>query len=120
MKFAKLSNIHPIIGVCGAGADYARRAGCDAIVDYRRGKVVEDLRAALNGEKCYHAYDATSEKGSLEHLAEVLPEGAHHTVVLPGINLEKDIGKHLKGSSTLVGDCHNTEVGREIAFAYFR
>lgn len=85
LKFAKLSNIHPVIAIVGAGVEYVKSLGAaDHIVDYRKGSVVDDLKAALNGEKAYLAFDAVSEKGSFENLGKVLESpGGKMALVLP-------------------------------------
>lgn len=121
VKFAKLSGISPIIGVCGAGASLARRAGCDAIVDYRAGHVVEDIRAALNGQPpTLHAYDAVSEHGSLEHVGAALAPGGKHLIVLPGVDMATACAPHVVPSLVLAADVNKTGADGDLGFAYFR
>lgn len=93
LKFAKLSNIHPIITVAGSGVDYVKSLGiADHIIDYRKGNVVEDIKAALNGEKVYLALDAVSENGTSDIICQILerPGGKIH-VVLPDIEVPEGI-----------------------------
>lgn len=107
LKFAKLSNIHPLITVTGAGADFVKSLGAaDHIIDYRKGNVVEDLKTALGGEKAYLAFDAVSEKGSFVNLGEVLEkQDAKMALVLPG-NDYSVIPKGIEGILTWVGSVH--------------
>lgn len=84
LKFAKLSNIHPIITVAGSGVDYVKSLGiADHVIDYRKGNVLEEIKAALNGEKVYHALDAVSENGTYDTISKVLenPGGKLHVVL---------------------------------------
>lgn len=107
LKFAKLSNIHPLITVTGAGADFVKSLGAaDHIIDYRKGNVVEDLKAALGGEKVYLAFDAVSEKGSFLNISEVLERpGGKITLVLPG-NDYSAIPEGIEAIRTWVGSVH--------------
>ncbi|KAJ5550247.1 hypothetical protein N7461_004945 [Penicillium sp. DV-2018c] len=89
IKFAQLSNIHPIIAVAGKGAPFVEtlisREKGDTIIDYREGDeaVRAGIRKAANGIPVHHAYDAVSEKGSYVNIAAVLDTPGAITVVLP-------------------------------------
>ena len=75
LKFAKLSNLNPIITVAGSGADFVKSLGAaDYIVDYRKGHVVEDVKKILKEKdlKLYHAFDAICEHQSWEHITDIL------------------------------------------------
>ncbi|KAJ6260770.1 Zeta-crystallin [Drechslerella dactyloides] len=106
IKLARLSNIHPIIGVVGRAKDYAEtlidRSKGDDLVDYRDGNdaVVKRIRAALakNGyQSVDHVFDAVSEHGSVLDSAAVLSKTGRVTGVLPlnqdpkAVSLSKDI-----------------------------
>lgn len=104
LKFAKLSNIHPIITVAGSGVDYVKSLGiADHVIDYRKGNVLEEIKAALNGEKVYHALDAVSENGTYETISKVLenPGGKLH-VVLSDLEVPEGIIK----TDTTVSSVH--------------
>lgn len=76
-------------------------------MDYRSGNdaVVEGIQKALGGKKLLHAFDAVSEKGSVENLAKILdPQGAI-TFVLPGRDYPGFPGS-VEKSTTRVGDVH--------------
>lgn len=108
LKFAKLSNIHPLITVTGAGADFVKSLGAaDHIIDYRKDNVVEDLKAALGGEKAYLAFDAVSEKGSFVNIGEVLAKpGSKMALVLPGSDYSA-IPEGIEAIRTWVGSVHS-------------
>lgn len=79
VKFASLSNIHPIICVAGRGISYVEslidRSKGDTIIDYRQGndEVVNGLQHALgSSEKLAYAFDAVSDKGSYQNLMKVM------------------------------------------------
>jgi NADPH:quinone reductase-like Zn-dependent oxidoreductase len=78
VKFAALSNIHPIIAVAGRGTAYVEtlldKSKGDTIIDYRQGNedVVSELEKILAGEKLLYAFDAVSDKGSFQNLMKVM------------------------------------------------
>ncbi|KAL4877092.1 chaperonin 10-like protein [Aspergillus karnatakaensis] len=73
IKLAKLSGLSPIITVAGNGIDFVKSLNAaDFIIDYRKGTVVEDIKAALNGRTLHHAFDAVSYNRSYEDIIAVL------------------------------------------------
>ena len=109
IKFAQLSNIHPIIAVAGKGAPFVEtlisKEKGDTIIDYREGDeaVRSKIRAAAKGP-IHHAYDAVSEKGSYVNLGAALDAPGRITVVLPA-----EADKTPEGISihrTMVGSVH--------------
>ncbi|KAL1965262.1 hypothetical protein VTN77DRAFT_5864 [Rasamsonia byssochlamydoides] len=73
LQFAKLSGLSPIITVAGAGSDFVRSLGAAThIVDYRRGRVVEDILEALGGKTLRYAFDAVSYNRTYADIAAVL------------------------------------------------
>jgi NADPH2:quinone reductase len=92
IKLARLSNIHPIIGVAGRGIPYAEtlidKTKGDVIIDYRNGNeaVVAGIKDALENAgtpQIYYAFDAVSEKGSHNNVVAVLAPEAQVTYVFP-------------------------------------
>lgn len=114
IKLAVRSNIHPIIAVGGKGEKFVKsiidESKGDVFVDYRDGedKLVESIKAGLNGAKVLHAYDAISEKGSFEACSKVLSEGGKITLVLPTSDYSA-IPRTLTSSITLVGLVHDNK-----------
>lgn len=88
LKLAKLGHFEKVIAICGSGRPYLESLGVVTdFVDYRDNNVVSDLKAALNGSKCYHAVDAVNNGNSWNHLAEVLEkDGGRIAVYLPRLD----------------------------------
>ncbi|KAF2006326.1 GroES-like protein [Amniculicola lignicola CBS 123094] len=123
IKFARLSNIHPIIAVAGRGTSFVEglidRSKGDTIIDYRKGndEVVKGIKDALKGETLRHAFDAVSEKGSYTNIVQVLDPQGTITLVLPGKKYE-GIPETVKQSTTSVGETHSK--AKEFAYVYYR
>ncbi|KAF4444399.1 quinone oxidoreductase [Fusarium albosuccineum] len=114
IKFAVLSNIHPIVAVAGNGASFVEslldESKGDTVVDYRKGNehVVQELRRAA-GSDIRFAFDAVSEKNSIANLDKVLEKGGKiATVLTPGMVIggREDSG-HTETLFTLVGTVHS-------------
>ncbi|CAG8074422.1 unnamed protein product [Penicillium salamii] len=109
IKFAQLSNIHPIIAVAGKGASFVEtlisKDKGDTIIDYREGDqaVRSKIKAAAN-VSIHHAYDAVSEKGSYLNLGAALEAPGRITVVLPGGEYQTPDGISIH--RTMVGSVH--------------
>ena len=93
VQLASRANIHPLLCIAGNGAahveKYIDRSKGDTIIDYREGNdaLVKGLKEAAQGKKLGYAFDAVSEKGSVENLGQVLDqEKGQVTFVLPGKN----------------------------------
>jgi NADPH:quinone reductase-like Zn-dependent oxidoreductase len=113
LQLAVKSNIHPIITVAGRAQSHVEkfidRSKGDTIIDYRSGDeaVVKSLKEALNGQKLLHAFDAVSEKGSVENLAQVLDAQGAVTFVLPGKEYP-GFPESVHLTTTNVGDVHKS------------
>jgi NADPH2:quinone reductase len=117
IKLAKLANIHPIITVAGSSGDFAKSIGADIVVDYRQGDVSEGLKKALGGKQLLGAYDAISEKDSVNHLADVVQPGGKIVTVLPTPTPSSNITVERMS----VGESHDgSPYVRDFASAYFR
>lgn len=128
LKFAKISNIHPLIVVAGKGSDFVEtlidRSKGDTIIDYReRDRPIRSkIQAAAGGRPIHHAYDAVSEKGSYQNLAAVMTAPGKMTVVLP---TKEDIPEGITVDRTMVGTVHHfpaegkTIDDREFGAAFF-
>lgn len=88
LKFAKVSNIHPLIVVAGKGSAFVEtlidRSKGDTVIDYREGdeEVRYKIKAAAGGRPIHHAYDAISEKGSSQNIAAAMTAPGKIAVVL--------------------------------------
>ncbi|KAL3466896.1 GroES-like protein [Aspergillus heterothallicus] len=75
IKFAGLSNIHPLIVVAGKGTHYVEtlidRSKGDTIIDYREGSeaIRTKIRQAAGGKPIQYAYDAVGEHESQGNIA---------------------------------------------------
>ncbi|KAJ5110481.1 hypothetical protein N7532_001016 [Penicillium argentinense] len=111
IKFAQLSNIHPVIAVAGRGSPFVEtlidRSKGDTIIDYREGDeaVRKNIKAAAGGRPIHHAYDAVSEKGSYQNLGAALTTPAKITVILPGRDFS-DVPEGVEIVTTNVGSVH--------------
>ena len=73
LKLAKLSKLNPIITVAGSGIDFVQSLDAAThIVDYRNGNIESDILAALGNTKLTMAFDAICDKGSYQHISNVL------------------------------------------------
>ncbi|KAI0203487.1 GroES-like protein [Astrocystis sublimbata] len=127
VQLAVKSKIHPLICVAGASAAHVEslidRSQGDVIVDYRTGDdaVVSALQKAVaaSGKPLLHAFDAVSEKGSFQNLAQVLASegGAKLTLVLPG-NDYSGLPPSIEWSTTNVGAVHKDD--KDFGYVYFR
>ncbi|PMD36787.1 GroES-like protein [Hyaloscypha variabilis F] len=88
-KLARLSGIHPLIGVAGRSSAFAKTL-VDHVVDYRDGEdaIIASIHSILSeeglGNKVPYVFDAISEHGSLEAVARVIdPQGGVVVTVLP-------------------------------------
>ncbi|KAJ5085107.1 hypothetical protein N7532_009878 [Penicillium argentinense] len=89
IKFAQLSNIHPLIVVAGRGGSFVETiidpAKGDRIIDYREGDeaIRSSLKAAAGGRSIYFAFDAVSEKGSFQNIGESMTAPGQIAAMLP-------------------------------------
>ncbi|KAM0334406.1 hypothetical protein ACHAQA_001432 [Verticillium albo-atrum] len=90
IKFATLSNIHPIIAIAGKGIPFVEtlldKSKGDIVIDYRQGTdhVNEQLRQVSEKHVITYAYDAVSDQASLETLSKVVSaEGGKIMSVVP-------------------------------------
>lgn len=113
IKLAKLSNIHPIIAICGGSQDYVKSIldplKGDALVDYRQGSeaMKEAAEKALGGLEARHSLDAISSKGTWVPLSQMLASGGQLSVV-SGANSydEPEIPVGVEIKYTYVGMVH--------------
>ncbi|KAJ5101304.1 hypothetical protein NUU61_003526 [Penicillium alfredii] len=131
IKFAKLSNLHPLIVVAGKGIPFVEtlidKEKGDTVIDYREGEeaVRAKIRAASNGRPIHHAYDAVSEKGSLQNISAALTVPAAITTVLPPKETDS-FPEGIEVRRTYVGSVHKPPTAwksiedKEFAAAFFQ
>ncbi|KAJ6153625.1 chaperonin 10-like protein [Penicillium chermesinum] len=111
IKFAKLSNIHPLLVVAGRGSAFVEtlidREKGDTIIDYREGDdaVRSKIKAAAGGQPIHYAYDAVGEHGSHENIGAVVTAPAQVTSVLPALNYQPPEG--VRSEQCIVGYIHS-------------
>lgn len=114
IKLAKLSNIHPIIAICGGTVHYVSSLidppKGDIIPDYRPGVTImkSAIRSALGHLRVYHALDAISSKGTWIPISQLLAPGDQLSVV-SGANKydEAEIPEGVEIKYTYVGTVHS-------------
>jgi NADPH2:quinone reductase len=116
IKFARNSNIHPIIAVAGKGTHYVRtllsESEGDVVIDYRNGpdQTIKEIRAHLkNGDygQVRHGLDPGIGEPSQKVLTEIVAPDGEINLVLPS---DWDAGSATK-TSTSVGIVHNQDNG---------
>ena len=91
IKLARQSSIHPIIAVAGRASPFVSSlldsSKGDAVIDYRKGDVVEAVQKALKDARvtggAHYAFDAIAEPGCAEALLKVLHPKGRLAYVLP-------------------------------------
>lgn len=89
IKFAQLSNIHPLITVAGKGSAFVEtlidREKGDTIIDYREGDEVvrAKIKEAAGGRSIHYAYDAVGEYGTHQNVGAVITAPGEITTILP-------------------------------------
>ncbi|KAK2687203.1 hypothetical protein QWA68_014248 [Fusarium oxysporum] len=119
VQFAAKSNVHPIIAVAGKSIAHVEKfidpSKGDVIIDYREGDeaIVENIKKALLGSGLHHAFDAVSDKSSINNLRQVLAEGSKLATVWPS-NKEESVADHIEEVLVYVGSAHKEDAD----FAY--
>ncbi|OJJ42715.1 hypothetical protein ASPZODRAFT_137104 [Penicilliopsis zonata CBS 506.65] len=111
IKFARLSNIHPLIVVAGRGSAFVEtlidREKGDTIIDYRQEDaeaISAQLKAAAGGRPVHHAFDAVAEKGSQRNIGAALTVPGEITTVEPSDDYQAPEG--IRIGQTIVGTVH--------------
>lgn len=109
LKLAALGKFSRIIAVCGFGSDFVSSLDIAThIIDYRFTDVVSAIKAALDGDKCFHAVDAINTAASCSDLAQVIdPDHGRISVYLPREDYSS-IPKSIYVGITYFGTVHGT------------
>ncbi|KAJ5580315.1 uncharacterized protein N7459_006300 [Penicillium hispanicum] len=101
IKFARLSNIHPIITVAGRGAAFVETlidpTKGDMIIDYREGDeaVRTKIKVAAGGRPIRYAFDAVAEQGSDQNVSAAVTAPGEIVTVLPRDDHQPPEGIHI-------------------------
>lgn len=114
IKFAKASNIHPIIAIGGGSKEYASSlldaSKGDTWVDYRQGpeSMKKQVKEALGENAALHAVDCISDKGTWVPISQMLSQGGQVSV-FTGTNSydEDEIPSGVAIKYTYVGSAHS-------------
>lgn len=132
IKFARLSNIHPLITVAGKGSAFVEtlidREKGDTIIDYRDGDGAEVVRAkiqeAAGGRPIHYAYDAVGEHGSHQNVAAVMTVPGEFTTMLPSGDYQPHegiiMGQTIAGSVHMPPAAGKTVEDTEFGAAFFQ
>lgn len=126
-QLGRLAGLSPIIGIAGRAKEFAGKY-CDVVVDYRAEDCAEQIAAALKksgveGGKVSYVFDAISEQGSHEIIAEVVASDAVVSHLLPKEKWAKSgpgfkYPDGVKDITTSVGGAFKTQ--KDFAFVMFR
>jgi NADPH:quinone reductase-like Zn-dependent oxidoreductase len=96
IQLAKLSNIHPLICIAGAGIKHVEtlieKGKGGVILDYRVGneelvKKIKEVGSKTKSGKIDYAFDTVAGNGSYINIVEALDSHGSFTLVLPGIKI---------------------------------
>ncbi|KAF7595971.1 hypothetical protein BBP40_004117 [Aspergillus hancockii] len=130
IKFANISNIHPLIVVAGKGIPFVEtlidREKGDEVIDYREGDkaVRAKIKGAAGGQPIHYALDAVTENSSYLSISAALTAPGKISVVLP-IKEGDQIPEGIQIHPIMVGSVHDdpapgkTIEDREFGAAFF-
>lgn len=130
IKFARLSNLHPLIVVAGKGSAFVEslidREKGDTIIDYRDGDelVRSKIKDAARGRPIHYAYDGVGEHGSHQNLGAVMTAPAEITAMLPSRDYQPPegilIGQPMAGTVHMPPAAGKTIEDNEFGAAFFQ
>jgi NADPH:quinone reductase-like Zn-dependent oxidoreductase len=102
-----------VVGIAGASSDLAKSYGCDELIDYRdksQDQLADEIKQSAGGSLRY-AYDAISEKGSLQAIAEAFKEhGGQITYTLTYDDATINaLPRGVTATRTLVATAHSSD-----------
>jgi len=126
-QLARLAGMGPIVGVAGRAQEFSKKY-CDVVVDYRADDCAKQIANALEksgvkGGKVRYVFDAISEQGSHEIIANVVAADAVVSHLLPKEKWAKSgpgfkYRDGVKDITTSVGGAHKTQ--KDFAYVMFR
>ncbi|EXL68957.1 hypothetical protein FOPG_15025 [Fusarium oxysporum f. sp. conglutinans race 2 54008] len=112
IKFATLSNVHPIIAIAGNGIPFVDtlldKSKGDIIIDYRQGAeyINEELRRVAEKHVISYAYDTVSDEASLEMLSKVV--SAENGKIMSVVPKEDEVTQGITVLGSNVGHIHES------------
>lgn len=112
IKFATLSNVHPIIAIAGNGIPFVDtlldRSKGDIIIDYRHGAehINEQLRKVAEKHVISYAYDTVSDEASLNMLYKVV--STENGKIMSIVPKEDEVNKGITVLGSNVGHIHES------------
>ncbi|KAG5787331.1 hypothetical protein H9Q69_013596 [Fusarium xylarioides] len=112
IKFASLSNVHPIIAIAGNGIPFVDtlldKSKGDIIIDYRKGAeyVNEELRKVAEEHVIFYAYDTVSDEASVKTLSKVV--SAENGKIMSVIPKEDEVTQGITILGSNVGLIHES------------
>lgn len=110
IKFARLSNIHPLIVVAGKGSAFVEalidREKGDTIIDYRDGDEVvrAKIKEAAGGRPINYAYDGVGEHGSVQNIGATMTAPGEITTMFISNDYQPPEG--ITVGQTIAGSVH--------------
>ncbi|KAL4784903.1 GroES-like protein [Aspergillus varians] len=130
IKFAQLSNIHPLITVAGKGIPFVQTLldpeQGDVVIDYRDGDeaIRTQITAAAGGRPIHYAFDGVSEHGSFENIGAALTGPGGMITMLPSGSFQPPdgirIGQAIAGSVHFPPAAGKTIDNAEFGAAFFQ
>jgi NADPH:quinone reductase-like Zn-dependent oxidoreductase len=112
IKFATLSNVHPIIAIAGNGIPFVDtlldKSKGDIIIDYRQGAeyINDQLRKFAEKHVISYAYDTVSDEASLKMLSKVV--SAEKGKIMSVIPKEDEVAQGITVLGSNVGHIHES------------
>lgn len=112
IKFATLSNVHPIIAIAGNGIPFVEtlldKSKGDIIIDYRQGTeyINEQLRKVAEKHVISYAYDTVSDEASLKILSKVV--STENGKIMSVVPKEDEVSQGITVLGSNVGHIHES------------
>lgn len=112
IKFATLSNVHPIVAVAGRGIPYVEslldKSKGDVVIDYRKGEehIISELQKVSPSEDgTVYTLDAVMNKAAIKGLTSIKAPSIRLATVSP-TGLDDEVPEHVHVMPTQVGSVH--------------
>lgn len=120
VQLARLANIK-VIGIAGAGLDYAKAAGASPVIDYRglsREELIAKIRAAAGSHPINYCFDCIAEGDTFKTCIDLVAQDGGKVALVLGAPEDLPVPSNVTATWTYVPDAHTTM--KEFAHKYFR